>query len=855
MDRKLKILFNNEFSELHTGFSTLGKELMTRMYATGKYELAEHARYVHNGDPRIQKVPWKVYPVMPHPQDQKGQEVYRANYQQNQFGAHTFNSVLFDFEPDLVIDLTDAWMCEYVAKSPYRKLFKWMWLHPTDSEDHHPKWLELLSEPDYLFSYSNFGKRTLEKESGGKLKVLDVLGGGIDPNVFSPPDKKTKNALREKYGIPKDYTVFMMVSRNQKRKLFSQLIRAYKTFRNKYPQQAAKTILLLFTSHKDVGADLPLEVSRCGLHRNVLFAYHCMKCGHNIISPFLGFVDKNYNDQTDCGTCPRCGEISCRMPNTQVGMEKEDLAGIYKLVDFYVHYSVSEGLSLPCLEAKACGKPVAAVDYTALEDHAHSGGGVPIKVATKYIEHESMYSRAIPDNNDLVKIFRAFCRMKPDRYKAMSAAARKEALNWSFDKRAKEFMDYIDNKFEYCDRTKTWDAVQFKCGDLDKEDFELPNKEFVKACYEKVCGMEPDNLHYNRFCMELDNGIKTREDIYGYFKNSLSKNIVRLEERRQSLKAFKALPEDQKKKLKEAQPKLDPEDKFRILYVMPESAGDVLMSTAVVDGIKNKYPDASIYFSTKDPFVSILQGNPNIKGIVSYDERMLNYRSLEGFAGEKGHFDISFCPYIVTQKIPHWIHNGHGTHLVETYANMCNVDVGKPFIKIVEPSLEVKDLLPKEYITIHTTGGQNGLKDYDYFQKVVDKLSIPVVQIGGSEDKNLENVIDLRGKTTFNQTAWVIKNAKMHLGVDSFPAHLAGVVGTPSVILFGATWSNLCKPYWGNTIILEPKNRGMCLKPCHLTECPYGPEKCINIFHPKNCLLYTSPSPRDLSTSRMPSSA
>ena len=29
----------------------------------------------------------------------------------------------------------------------------------------------------------------------------------------------------------------------------------------------------------------------------------------------------------------------------------------------------------------------------------------------------------------------------------------------------------------------------------------------------------------------------------------------------------------------------------------------------------------------------------------------------------------------------------------------------------------------------------------------------------------------------------------------------------------------------------------------------------IHVNHPKNCLLYTSPSPRDLSTSRMPSSA
>ena len=36
---------------------------------------------------------------------------------------------------------------------------------------------------------------------------------------------------------------------------------------------------------------------------------------------------------------------------------------------------------------------------------------------------------------------------------------------------------------------------------------------------------------------------------------------------------------------------------------------------------------------------------------------------------------------------------------------------------------------------------------------------------------------------------------------------------------------------------------------------PNSPEKVIDVITRKTCLLYTSPSPRDLSTSRMPSSA
>ena len=43
---------------------------------------------------------------------------------------------------------------------------------------------------------------------------------------------------------------------------------------------------------------------------------------------------------------------------------------------------------------------------------------------------------------------------------------------------------------------------------------------------------------------------------------------------------------------------------------------------------------------------------------------------------------------------------------------------------------------------------------------------------------------------------------------------------------------------------------------CHLTKCTYtGRQSKILQIEYNVCLLYTSPSPRDLSTSRMPSSA
>ncbi len=90
--RKPKILLVNEFSLLSTGYSTYGLELMKRLHASGKYELAEFASYVSDDDQRVNSLPWKVFPNQPAASDVKGNQIARSGL--NEFGEWRFEETL-----------------------------------------------------------------------------------------------------------------------------------------------------------------------------------------------------------------------------------------------------------------------------------------------------------------------------------------------------------------------------------------------------------------------------------------------------------------------------------------------------------------------------------------------------------------------------------------------------------------------------------------------------------------------------------------------------------------------------------------------------------------------------------------
>jgi ADP-heptose:LPS heptosyltransferase/glycosyltransferase involved in cell wall biosynthesis len=852
---KKRILFLGEATPLMTGFSTYWREVIRRINDTGDFTVAEYGSYMSTNDPRAEQLPWKFYGALPKVvrgangklgPDPRQDKAYKKEYKLNQFGKWKFNQVLSDFKPDYVCDIRDPWMVGWQHDTPLRENFKWVLMACIDGHPQKPEWVRMYENADAVFTYSHYGKKVLENQSS-TIKVSGITSPGVDTDSFKIIDKKT---AKEAVGFPTDSIVIGTVMRNQQRKLYPRLILSFKKLLKEWKTHYSKNskvkkdkqklpCLLLHTSVPDVGWDIPLEVKRNGLEDRVFYTFICHECDHYFVDNWRGEISK----------CPLCNKKAVKTPNTGKGLSNDRFASIYNSMDLYVQASVCEGYGMPLNEAKACGVPVLASEWSATEEQVKAPGGIPMKIAETFTDSGTMQRRSLFSEKDFIKKATMVLReWSPDRRTRTGEAGRSHVMD-SWDKTSDIWINYF-KKDQALDRSETWDRpIEIKpaAGQIPAN-IKSNKEEAIRWLYENVLNEEiheegvQDWLKTDRSIEEIDKFFR---------KKAASDNKVEL------------LRSGEEEKIESVVQVLDPDDKERILYAMPETAGDVLLSTAAIAGIAKQHPDASIYFATNDKYMNILEGNPNIHKVIRYSSSVMDYRVAEGSNEEPGHFKMCFNPYILTQKIPHWLHNGYGKHLVDVYADMCAVEAGDVSISQKEPECEqLKDFdWGSDFITIHT-GTSLEIKNHYNMQGLIKYCKVPVIHVGGKDDppiaafarahKPESPLISLLGQTSPQELAWILARSKLHIGMDSFPGHVAAAVETDCVTLFGSTFDHNCIPrphtvaggiceilpkipqkdpyvLIGKSLsmAINPSSRGECIKPCHLAKCT-KPKKCID---------------------------
>lgn len=268
-----------------------------------------------------------------------------------------------------------------------------------------------------------------------------------------------------------------------------------------------------------------------------------------------------------------------------------------------------------------------------------------------------------------------------------------------------------------------------------------------------------------------------------------------------------------------------------ILFAQHSSAGDVFMTTRCFKGLKKRY-GLPLHYMTSKQYMDIVVNNPHVDRIIPWDEYL--YEKIDGGCN----YRVIVNPHDEKIGPGHWGRNSNAL-LSDFYWKILDLEPDDFFIELKQPEAFFEK--NKDIAILHTTGGDPQFRTYKFMKDVHEGLAdnYTTVQLGGANDFPAWADVDLRGKLTFRETAWVMSKASVAVTVDSFISHLAGALGVSQVCLFGTGNSNVVRPNQvkGKLIcrLIDYVRRCPGLGPCSaaVRDCPHP---CTGMHDPKDIL-------------------
>jgi ADP-heptose:LPS heptosyltransferase len=302
--------------------------------------------------------------------------------------------------------------------------------------------------------------------------------------------------------------------------------------------------------------------------------------------------------------------------------------------------------------------------------------------------------------------------------------------------------------------------------------------------------------------------------------------------------------------------------KPKILVIRFSSIGDIILTTPLIRCLKHQI-DAEIDFLTKSNYQDLIISNPNISEVITFSTfpktidvlkskkydfvidlqnnfRSLRIRSLltvKSYTFSKNNFRRYILIYFGINLL--------NNHIVDRYfksveeLNISNDNQGIDYF-ISNKNLKIDFNTDQEYIC-WCIGGTYEQKKLSVMQitNVISKIELPILFIGGESEKKISsqiinsmkcnNVSDLCGKTSIDESAYLIKKSKLVLTNDTGMMHIASAFDIPIISFWGCTKPSLgFSPYQANvkseTIITELSGR-----PCskHGKYCRFQSDGCI----------------------------
>ena len=314
--------------------------------------------------------------------------------------------------------------------------------------------------------------------------------------------------------------------------------------------------------------------------------------------------------------------------------------------------------------------------------------------------------------------------------------------------------------------------------------------------------------------------------------------------------------------------------------------GDLILTTPLVESVKNLYPDSYLSLISKPFGKEVFKNNPFLDELIIFDKKsMSNWQLIKKLKAKK--YDIAISPhrshrasyslflaripkrigfdkagfsFLYTDTVPHKFDGTHeivrNLRLLEVLPEYDKSKIQKnPNLYLNEPEDEFYknfELEDKNYVSI-APGSKWATKRWtvEGFSGLINTLlerKEKVVLIGSSEDeeytnrilqkvKNENGIVNLIGKTNLRQSFSIIKHSKILISNDSAPVHMAVAFNTPVVEIMGPTVKEFGFYPFRNGIVVETE--GLSCRPCGLhghQECPIKTHECMTKISVKDVL-------------------
>jgi lipopolysaccharide heptosyltransferase II len=293
-----------------------------------------------------------------------------------------------------------------------------------------------------------------------------------------------------------------------------------------------------------------------------------------------------------------------------------------------------------------------------------------------------------------------------------------------------------------------------------------------------------------------------------------------------------------------------------IVVIKPCCLGDLIMTTPLLEVIRQNYPEAHITYIAGNWSKVIVEHQPIVDQVIDCGSVGIagRYRLSEYFALarqlRRRHFDLAFVldrspmltllpwfagvprrvgpdsqgrGFSLTDRVPVSTTPTQLQHQAEIYLDLARalrLTIDHPRMHFVPTSAERETVRrsSRPQIAVFPGGGSNPgmeltakrwpLERYrQLVYRLVHELDADVLLIGGPDDKALTHalmdgldvpagkVIDLAGTLSFGELAAQLAACSLFIGNDSSPMHLAAAVNIPVIAIFGPTSPQEYGPY------------------------------------------------------------